>query len=85
MNKQLGALAVVLGLGGFGAANANVAVAEVPQFHVMHWATAVLCDSDGDRVAEVCADGHTGYVVNELVDVTLSAFPHNPGVVFLAR
>ncbi len=83
MKKQCYALAVALGLGGF-AASANVAVG-VPQSEVIHWATVVLCDFDGDRVHEICVEGHTGFVVREFVDVTLSALPGSPPTRFLAR
>ncbi|MCE2459981.1 MAG: hypothetical protein J4F38_04290 [Pseudomonadales bacterium] len=85
MRKQWWALAVVLGLGGFATASANVAVGTVPQSNVMHWATMVFCE-DGDRdVDEVCIEGHTGFLVREFVDVTLSALPGSTATRFLAR
>ncbi|MDE0658486.1 MAG: hypothetical protein F4029_12715 [Gammaproteobacteria bacterium] len=84
MKKQCYALAFVLGLAGF-AASANVAVGVVPQSKVVHWATVVFCDDDGDRIDEICVEGHTGFVVREFVDVTLSALPGTPPTRFLAQ
>lgn len=85
MNKQWWALAAVLVLGGFATASDNVAVGVAPQSNVVHWATVVFCEDTDRNVREVCIEGHTGFLVQSLVDVTLSAFPGSPATRFLAR
>ncbi len=87
MKKQLLALGTVLALAGFATASAGVSDGVDPRSRVIHMATAVLCEGyeDGLRVREVCVEGHTGYVVQEFVDATLSAFPHSQGMRFLSR
>lgn len=76
MKKQLGALAAVLGLGAFASAGVDATGNVETRSNVIHWATVVFCESDDDqRVDEVCVGGHTGFVVREIVDVTLSAVP----------
>ena len=81
MKKQIWALAAVLALGGFASANAGMSVASTPQTHVVHWATVVFCDGneDGQAVSNVCVGGHTGYIVREWLDISLSAFPTPTG------
>lgn len=87
MKKQLLALVAVLGLGGFASAGADATGNVDPQANVIHWATVVFCESevDGRVVEEVCVGGHTGFVVWEMVDATLSAVPGSPATTFLAR
>lgn len=87
MKKQLCALVAVLGLGGFASAGANTTGNIEPRSNVIHLATVVFCESydDGRRVDHVCVDGHTGFVVREIVDVTLSAFPGSPATTFVAQ
>ena len=87
MKKQLLAWVAVLGLGGFAGVGAGAAGNVESRSHVVHWATVVFCegDEDGRVVGEVCVEGHTGFVVRKMVDVTLSALPGSPATTFLAR
>ena len=87
MKKQLCALVAVLGLGGFAGAGANATGILEARSNVIHWATVVFCETetDGQVVDEVCVGGHTGFVVQEFVDVTLSAVPGLQTVTFLAQ
>ena len=87
MKKQLLALVAVLGLGGFASAGVDATGNVEPQSNVIHWATVVFCESyeDGRMVDEICVGGHTGFVVREMVDVTLSALPGSPSTTFLAQ
>ena len=74
MKKQLLAWVAVLGLAGFAGVGAGATGTIDPQTHVVHWATAVFCESDdGQSEDVVCVGGHTGFVVWEWVDVTLAA------------
>lgn len=87
MKKQLFALVAVLGLVGFASAGANTARSVEPRSNVVHWATVVFCESyeDGRMIEMLCVEGHTGFVVQEIVDVTLSALPGSPATTFIAR
>lgn len=87
MKKQLLALVAVMGLGGFAGAAANATGNVELQTNVIHWATVVFCESevDGRRIDEVCVGGHTGFVVREVVDATLSAVPGSPATTFLVQ
>lgn len=87
MKKQLCALAAVLGLGAFASAGVNTTGNVEPRANVIHWATVVFCESyeDGRLVETVCVEGHTGFVVHEIVDATLSALPGSPATTFIAR
>jgi len=87
MKKQLLALMAVLGLAGFASAGAGATGNVNPQANVIHWATVVFCQSevDGRVIDEVCVGGHTGFVVWEVVDATLSAVPGAPATTFLAQ
>ena len=87
MKKQLCALVAVLGLVGFASAGANATGNVEPRSNVIHWATVVFCESyeDGRMVETLCVEGHTGFVVQEVVDVTLSALPGSPATTFIAR
>lgn len=85
MRKQLWALAAVFGLGAFATASAGASVGIEPQSNVMHWATVVFCEGyeNGQSVQNVCVGGHTGRVVYEMIDTTLSAFPGS--ITFVSR
>ncbi|MCY3840079.1 MAG: hypothetical protein OXH09_15750 [Gammaproteobacteria bacterium] len=87
MKKQLLALVAVLALGGFAGAGADATGNVEPRSNVVHWATVVFCESyeDGRMVDEVCVGGHTGFVVREFVDVTLSALPGSRATTFLVQ
>ena len=88
MKKQLWALAAVLALCGFASAGATATGNVEPRSNVIHWATVVFCESevDGRVVDEVCVEGHTGFQVLEIVDVTLGAVPGaSQAVTFLAQ
>ena len=87
MKKQLWALAVVLGLCGFASAGATATGDVEPLSNVVHWATVVFCESevDGQVIDEVCVGGHTGFVVWEVLDVTLGVVPGSPGTTFLVQ
>lgn len=87
MKKQLFALVAVLGLVAFASAGANTTGNVEPRSNVVHWATVVFCESyeDGRMIETVCVEGHTGFVVQEIVDVTLSALPGSPATTFIAR
>jgi hypothetical protein len=80
-------LVAVLGLVGFASAGANTTGNVEPRSNVVHWATVVFCESDEDgrMIETVCMGGHTGFVVHEIVDVTLSALPGSPATTFIAR
>lgn len=87
MKKQLLAMAAVLGLCGFASVGATASGSVELRSNVIHWATVVFCETevDGRVVDEVCVGGHTGFVVWEVVDVTLSAVPGSPARTFLAQ
>ena len=87
MKKQLWALVAVLGLCGFATAGATASGNVESQSNVVHWATVVFCETevDGRVINEVCVGGHTGFVVREIVDVTLSALPGSPATTFLVQ
>lgn len=87
MKKQLLALVAVLGLAGFASVGAGATGNIHAQSNVIHWATVVFCDNDGDAQTpdEVCVGGHTGFEVWEFVDVTLSAVPGSTATRFLVR
>ena len=87
MKKQLLALVAVLALAGFAGAGADATGNVEPRSNVVHWATVVFCESyeDGRMVDEVCVGGHTGFVVREVVDMTLSALPGSPATTFLVQ
>ncbi|MDE0422893.1 MAG: hypothetical protein OXK76_18660 [Gammaproteobacteria bacterium] len=81
MKKQIWALVAVLVLGGFASASAGVSTASMPQTNVVHWATVVFCEryEDGRSVNDVCVGGHTGHIVRDWLDISLSAFPTRSG------
>lgn len=87
MKKQLLAMVAVLGLCGFASVGAGATGIVDPRADVIHWATVVFCESevDGRVIDEVCVGGHTGFVVWEVVDVTLSAVPGSPATTFLVQ
>lgn len=87
MKKQLCALVAVLGLGGFASAGGNTIGNVEPRSNVIHWATVVFCEGyeDGRAVDQVCVEGHTGFVVRKIVDVTLSAIPGSPATTFVVQ
>ena len=74
MKKQLLALVAVLGLCGFASVGAAASGNVELRSNVVHWATVVFC-----------VGGHTGFVVWEVVDATLSAVPGSPATTFLAK
>ena len=81
MKKQICALAAAIALGAFGSASAGVSLPSTLESNVVHWATVVFCEGyeDGQTVNEVCVGGHTGFVVREVLDVSLTAFPAPTG------
>ena len=62
MKRYLVAVAAILGLAGFAAANVGVAGDVAPQSKVFEWATVVFCEAyaDGQNVEYVCKGGHNG-------------------------
>ena len=89
MKKQLWALTAVLALCGFASAGAPATGNVESRSNMVHWATVVFCEGveDGRFVDTVCVGGHTGFVVWEVIDATLSIVPGSgsPGTTFLAR
>ena len=87
MKKQLWALVAVLALGGFASAGAAATGSVDTRSNVIHWATVVFCENevDGRVIDEVCVGGHTGFVVWEVLDVTLSVVPGSPATTFLVQ